>query len=169
MRVAVFVLSLCLISVQCGYHLLGTGSFLPSHIQKVYLPMFKNLTTRFDLDRKLTQGVIDELVIRGKVEIISTQEGADARLLGEITSFRVNPIGFSEGATADRYNISIVVKIVLRDLANNKVIFSHPNFIYQEDYEVPEGSDFESVETEAIDSVSEKFARSLVISMLEGF
>jgi hypothetical protein len=38
-----------------------------------------------------------------------------------------------------------------------------------EEYQGPTGSDFESVETEAIGKVAEKFARSLVINMLEGF
>lgn len=69
---------ICLWFVNCGYHLRGTGSFLPSHVKKVSIPMFKNMTTRFELDIKLTQGVIDELVARGKVEVVSGGEKADA-------------------------------------------------------------------------------------------
>jgi len=101
--------------------------------------MFKNRTTRFELDVKLTQKVIDELVSRGKVEITGDVQSADAILIGEILSFAASPI------------------------------FSNPYFVYQEEYEVPEGADFETVETEAIDKVAEKFARSLVITVLEGF
>ncbi len=131
--------------------------------------MFKNLTTRFELDLKLTQSVIDEMVARGKVEIIADMESADAVLLGEITSFRATPIAFSKAATADRYNIIVVAKIILKDLVNQKIIFSNNYYTYQEEYEVPEGTDFESVESEALDKVAEKFARSLVITILEGF
>jgi len=133
------------------------------------IPMFKNLTTRFELDLKLTQSVIDEMVARGKVEISGNMESADAVLIGEIISFSVTPIAFSKEATADRYNIAVVAKIVLRDLANQKIIFSNPNFQYLEEYEVPEGVDFETVESEALDKVAVKFARSLVSTILEGF
>lgn len=159
----------CLLLIQCGYHLRGTGSFLPEHIKKIHIPMFKNLSTRFELDLKLTQGVIDEFVTRGKVEITGDPEGADAVLQGEILSFYANPIAFSGEAAADRYNITIVAKIILRDLGKNRIVFSNPSFVYQGEYEVPQGSDFESVETQAIDEIAPKFARSVVITILEGF
>ena len=159
----------CLFLIHCGYHLRGTGSFLPSHIKKISIPMFKNQTARFELDVKLTQSVINELVARGKVEISADAKAADALLVGEITSFSVSPIAFSDKNTADRYNITIVAKVVLRDLASQKIIFSNPDFVYLEEYEVPQGTDFEAWETQAINKVAEKFARSLVITMLEGF
>jgi hypothetical protein len=162
-----FLFLVCLFFLHCGYHLRGTGSFLPPHIKRMNIPMFKNLTTRFELDLKLTQSVIDEIVARGKVEITGNMESADAILIGEIISFRVIPIAFSKEATADRYNITVVAKIILKDLANH--IFSNPNFQYLEEYEVPEGVDFETVESEALDKVAVKFARSLVSTILEGF
>lgn len=168
MKKVFLLLFTCLFFLHCGYHLRGTGSFLPTHIRKISIPMFKNLTTRFELDLKLTQSVIDEMVARGKVEIIADMESADAVLLGEITSFRANPIAFSKEATADRYNIIVVAKIILKDLVNQKIIFSNNYYTYQEEYEVPEETDFESVESEALDKVAEKFARSLVITILEG-
>jgi outer membrane lipopolysaccharide assembly protein LptE/RlpB len=159
----------CALAVQCGYHLRGTGSFLPTHIKKISIPMFKNETTRFELDVKLTQSVINELEARARLEVSADAAGADAVLSGDIVSFNVNPIAFSGQATADRYNIVIVAKIVLRDLVNQKTLFSNPSFNYIEEYEVPQGTDFESVETQAIDKVAEKFARSLVVNILEGF
>jgi len=131
--------------------------------------MFKNITTRFDLDVKLTQSVIDELVARGKVQVTRDSGNADAILLGEVVAFNVNPIAFSSQNTADRYNITIVAKIILRDRSNQKVVFSNPNFVYMEEYEVPAGTSYETWETQAINKVAEKFARSLVSTLLEGF
>jgi hypothetical protein len=160
---------ICLFVLRCGYHLSGTGSSLPEHIRTVSVPMFKNLTTRYELDLKMTQRVIDELVARGKVEIASEGESADALLLGEIQSFRAIPIAFSGESAADRYNIIIVTKIVMRDNVSRKVIYSNPSLVYQYEYGVPEGTDFESVESLAIEVVAERFARSLVSTILEGF
>jgi outer membrane lipopolysaccharide assembly protein LptE/RlpB len=153
----------------CGYHLRGTGSSLPPHIKKIQVPMFKNNTPRFELDVRLTQSVIDELVARGKVEITDDAESADAVLIGEISSFRVHPIAFSGTDTADRYNITIVARITVTDLVEGGVFFSNPNFVYKKEYEVEEGADFETVESEAIEEVAGNFARSLVIMILEGF
>jgi len=165
----ILLLSVCSLFLQCGYHLRGTGSSLPPHIKVISVPMFANRTTRFELDLKLTQGVIDEMIARGKVEITDEVDNADAILIGEILRFHANPIGFGEDATADRYSISIVAKVILRDTVQKKVIFSNSSFVYQGEYDVPEGVDFESLETEAIDEMAVKFARSLVVSILEGF
>ncbi len=161
--------AVCFLAVQCGYHLRGTGTFLPPGIKRVSVPMFKNFSTRYDLDVTLTQGVIDELVARGKVEITRDSEDADAILVGEISSFSVNPIGFSDQNTADRYNVMVVAKIVLRDLKDEKIIFSNPSYVYQEEYEVPQGTSYETWETEALGKIAEKFARSLISTLLEGF
>jgi len=167
---AVLLAGLILALAGCaGYRLRGTGGFLPSHIKTISVPMFKNLTTRFELDLKLTQSVINELVARGRVEVASDEARADAVLSGEILTFIVQPMAFSGEAAADRYNIVVVARVSLRDKANDRVIFSNPAYQYIEEYEVPQGSDFESMETEALNKVADKFARSLIIAILEGF
>jgi len=156
-------------STACGYRLRGTGSSLPPRIRTVSVPVFKNQTTRFELDVKLTRAVVNELVARGKVAISADPAAADAVLEGEITGFRAAPIAFSGANQADRYNITVTAKIVLKDRLSAEPLFSNPAFVYQQEYEVPPGTSFESLETEAIDKIAEKFARSLVVSILEGF
>jgi len=165
-----FLLLTSLCFINCGYHLRGTGSSLPEHINSINIPMFKNSTTRYQLDLKLTQSVINEMVSRGKVELSQDMVSSDAVLMGEIVAFNANPIGFSgQSTTADRYSITVVAKITLRDLSKKKVIYSNSSFVFQGEYEVPEGADFESRESEAIDEIAERFARSLVSQILEGF
>lgn len=169
MKKAPLILVLCGLTAACGYGLRGTGTFLPPHIKSMSIPMFKNETTRFQLDLKLTQAVLNEFLSRSKVEVAADAEKADAVLLGTIHYFSATPIALSSGGAADRYNITVVAKIVLRDKVKNQIIFSNPSFMYIGEYEVAQGADFESVETEAIDQIAEKFARSLVMTMLEGF
>lgn len=159
----------CLTLVGCGYRLLGTGSFPFPNIKIINIPLFKNYTTRFELDLKLTQGVINEFVKRGKVQVSQDAKTADAVLSGEILSFHVTPIAFSGQATADNYNIIIVTKIELKELATERVIYSNPSFVYQQEYKVPPDKDFESSQTEALGKIAELFARSLVMTILEGF
>jgi outer membrane lipopolysaccharide assembly protein LptE/RlpB len=165
----ILLAGVALAAAACGYHLRGTGSFLPSSIKTMSIPVFKNLTTRYELDIKLTRAVINEMVARGKVAITADPEKADAVLEGEIVSFLATPVGFTGQAQADRYTITVKAKIVLKDRAAEKPLFSNPSFIYVEQYQVPPGRDFESVQTEAIDKIAEMFARSLVATILEGF
>jgi outer membrane lipopolysaccharide assembly protein LptE/RlpB len=153
----------------CGYRLRGTGSSLPPQVRTMCIPMFKNLTTRFERDVKLTRAVINELVARGKVAVTGDAAASDAILEGEITSFSATPIGFSGGNQADKYNIIVTAKVTLKDRASAKILFANPGFVYQQEYDVPPGANFESMETEAIDKIASKFARSLVVSLLEGF
>ena len=163
------VLFLALVLVQCGYRLRGTGSFLPQNIKKICVPLFKNFTTRYELDQKLTSAVIDELVTRGKVEVTSDAQNADAVLTGEIVTFGVNPIAFTGDARADSYAITVAARIVLKNNKSQQTIFSNPYVSYQEEYNVPQGADFEALESDAINKVAVSFARALVITILEGF
>jgi len=156
----------------CGYRLRGTGNLrdvLPAHVKKIAIPVFKNQTTRFELDKNLTNAVIDEFVVRGKVEI-TTAAAADAVLTGEILVFNPSPVAFSPGkGTADRYMVTVVTKIELKDSKSQAVIYANPSFSYTEEYAVPQGQDFDSVQTEAIKKIAVKFARQLVLTIHEGF
>lgn len=153
----------------CGYHLRGLGSSLPPHIKRLSIPMFRNLTTRYELDLKLTQAVLNAFASRGRVDVVTGSERADAVLDGEISGFTATPIAFTDEAQADRYNITVKARIVLTDRVNRTILFSNPSFIYIQEYEVPPGTDFESIETEAIGKIAEKFAQSLVVAILESF
>jgi hypothetical protein len=170
-RWGVFAFLAGIFSTSCGYSLRGSGSFLPVHIKTIAIPMFKNATTRFELDLKLTQAVINEFVVRGKVSVVSDPENVDAVLEGEVTGFFVSPIAFSGsvGGSADRYSITISASVILRDVKTKTAIFSNPSYVYQTEYQVPQGSDFESSETDALVKIAELFARNLVIAILEGF
>ncbi len=156
-------------SAGCGYHLRGSGTFLPPSIRTLSIPVFRNLTTRYELDVKLTRAVIDEMVARARITIVPDAAKADAVLEGEVLSFNANPVAFNNQARADNYNITVVAKITLTERVTKKTIFSNPSFIYNQAYDVPQGRDFESVQTEALDLIAEKFARSLVATILEGF
>jgi hypothetical protein len=103
------------------------------------------------------------------VDVTSDAQNADAILTGEIVTFAVNPIAFTGDARADSYAITIAARIVLKDNKSQKILFSNPYVSYQEEYSVPQGSDFESLESGALKKAAESFARALVITILEGF
>ncbi|MCX6559332.1 MAG: LptE family protein [Candidatus Aminicenantes bacterium] len=166
---AVFIaMALMTLITACGYVLVGTGP-LPAGIKRVQVPLFENKTTRFELDLKLTRAVINEFVSRGSVEITTDAAKADAVLKGLITNYIVNPIAFSNQKTADRYDILVVADITLTDVRTGKIIYANPSYQYKTEYQVPQGADFESSESEALDVMAKLFARGLIVAILEGF
>jgi hypothetical protein len=157
-----------LFASACGYMLVGSGA-LPPGIRTIRVPVFENRTTRFELDIKLTRAVINELVSRGKIQVTTDADKADAVLEGRILDFIVNPIAFSNQRTADRYDVLVVVDVTLKETKSGRVIYANPSFNYKTDYQVPQGQDFESSETEALDNLAKLFARGLIVAILEGF
>lgn len=167
-RIAAAALA-ALMACGCGYKLRGTGSSLPPYIKSIAVPVFKNSTGRFELDVKLTRAVIDELVARGRVRMVAEPASADATLEGECTSFIAVPIGFAASGRADKFNVTVTASVVLREKVQGKIIYSNKSFKFIEEYDVPEGRSFEDVQSEAIDRLAPKFARSLIDSIMEGF
>ncbi|HOJ26925.1 MAG TPA: LptE family protein [Candidatus Saccharicenans sp.] len=153
----------------CGYQLRGRGSVWPPDMKRLCVPVFKNTSGRFELDVKLTRSVINELITRARVSIEPDQNKAQGLLVGEITSFKVQPIAFSSEGAASRYKITVVTSVVFTDLLTDQILFADDNFTYVDEYEVSAGLDYETMENQAIDRLVEKYARQLVVSLLEGF
>src|SRR5687767_2773495 len=78
-------------SAGCGYSLAGRGSFLPTYIQRIGVPLFLNHTPVYDIERKLTDRVRGELAGRGKYKVDPVETGVDAVLTGEITAVTLVP------------------------------------------------------------------------------
>jgi hypothetical protein len=170
-------LALCLafaaVLPSCGYGLVGRGGGFDPSIKKIGVPLFKDPTGRSNLDRKITQKVIEELLKRGKVDIVETIEGVDAIVEGEIVSYQVVPVGFSgeQGSTtASRYAITLTAKVKYYKPGVAEPIWQNDAFSFRDEYDL--GSDAASFfdrEDQGVDRLALAFARSLVAAMLEAF
>lgn len=171
-RPAAAALALALLVAQpgCGYTLVGRGAFLPEHIRVVAIPTFVNSTPRFELEVRVTDAVTREFVSRGNYRVVGQQQGADAVLLGEISSFTVTPIGLDRSEAADTWQVAIRARVTFTDLVANKVLFTNSSFTYQDQFEFPASSQGRvDIEVASIDEISGEFARAVVSSILEGF
>ena len=141
------------------------------------MPTFTNLTGKPALDQKITERVIEELLRRGRFDVVQERSGVDALVEGELTRYDARPVGFSaetgEGGTttqASRYSITLTAKIRYGKVGVPEPIWSNDAFQFRDEYEV--GSDpasFFDREEQAIDRLATSFARSLVAAMLEAF
>jgi len=159
----------------CGYSLSGRGSFLPASIKTIGVPLFKNSTSLFEIEQKVTDKVRAELAGRGRWTVNPTSDGADALLTGEITNAILAPAAFNEQQQATRLVLTIVSKVELRDVKANKVIWANPGMQFAETYEITTTSSgldpnaFLRNDANALERLSSEFARAVVRAMLEAF
>jgi outer membrane lipopolysaccharide assembly protein LptE/RlpB len=154
----------------CGYHLAGHGSTLPPTLTAIGIPVFVNKTSRPELEQRVTEHVIDEFTTRGRVKIRPGEEGADAVLQGTLYSYATTPVLINQQGRAQRYEILITARVVLKETKTDKVLWEDDHFLFKRQYDVAETSvTFVDQETIAIDQVATDFAQSVVTSILEGF
>lgn len=175
MKKALAIALLAVMSSGCGYALAGRGSSLPDYIRVIGVPLFKNATAIFDVDRIITERVRTELIGRGSYRVVPETAGVDALVEATITSVRLSPATFGENRQASRYNITITARVTFRDLRANKEIWSNPSVSFTDQYEITNESSaadaaaFFGQETNAVTRLASDFARTVVSAMLEAF
>lgn len=172
-RLAWVLIVVVLVLDGCGYHLVGTTSFLPEHLTILHVAPFENNTNRADMDQRLGEAVVAEWVRRRRFDLIDTVEGAHLVMRGTITSLRVAPVTFDEQGRATEFQMTLTAKIELFDVITEKepnVLWADRAFSRRTSYDVDVSAvDYFDRQIEAMDEVSREFARALVTNVLEGF
>jgi hypothetical protein len=157
----------------CGYSLSGRGSFLPPYIKVIGVPMFVNSTPVFDVEKRITDRVISELIGRGKYTVKQEATGVDGLLTGEISSITLAPAAFTADRQATRYALTLTAKIEFKDMKTNKILWSNPSMQFREEFDVTtdvaDPSAFFGQDANALERVATEFARSVVSAILESF
>ena len=160
----------------CGYALVGRGTSTDPSIKKIGVPTFKDATGKPALDQKITQKVIEELLKRGHFDVVPTATGVDAVVEGELVSYSVVPVGFSEEGAgvnrtqASRYGITLTARVKYSKTGEKEPIWASDSFTFRDEYDI--GADpatFFDREDQALDRLATSFARNLVAAMLEAF
>ncbi|MEN8222469.1 MAG: LptE family protein [Acidobacteriota bacterium] len=169
-RIITYILILVFLSVSagCGYKVSGSGKYLPQNLKTIAIPDFENKTTKAEAEQFVTFAIRDEFIKRSSMKLVNRTDIADALLEGEIVKFTVNPLSYSYIGSANQYTVSITLNVTFINLKNNTIIYKNKNMTFTEDYEIESG-DFFSQETEAIQKISEKFAKGIVSALLENY
>jgi len=168
--VAAAVTSLVLSS--CGYHLVGTTSFLPEDIQTLYVETFQNQTKWVDMDQRLMEALTLEWVRRGRLRLVDSPAKADVVLTGVIQRLAVIPVSYDDQGRANEYQMSLQTQVQLEDVrgADEEVLWEDRAFSRRTSYLVdPNAVNYFDRQNLAMDELSEVFAGALVTAVLEGF
>jgi hypothetical protein len=160
----------------CGYSLAGRGSFLPDYIKTIGVPVFQNDTRVFEVEQRLTEAVRREFIGRGKYRVVPDAAGADALLTGEIRTITLTPTSFDDQQRATRYAATVVIKVELRDLKTDKVLWENAALEFREEYDLATSAGgaadpiaFFGQASNALERLTSNFARTVVTAILEAF
>jgi len=158
----------------CGYALVGRGTVVDPTIKRIGVPLFRDSTGRAGLDQRITQKVIEELLKRGRFDVVQDRAGVDAVVEGELLRYDATPVGFSDAGAArtqaSRYAITLTARVRYAKVGQDEPIWANESFSFRDEYDV--GSDATTLlatEGPAVERLSTAFARSLVSAMLEAF
>jgi len=171
-RAAVALVLLCaaLAAADCGYALVGKGSSLPQSIRVIQFTTLENRTPRVQVEQRFSEAIARELASRGRFKVQSGGDGADAELSGTVLAFDLYPVAFDSQGRATDYQVRVTARVALKALPEGKAIWENPAFTFRDNYQFSEtAASYADLENNAIDRVADRFAQSLVTSMLEGF
>jgi len=167
---AAFLAAVLLAAGGCGYALVGKASSLPDNIKVVEFTTLENRTSRVELEQRFSAAINRELVSRGRFRVQASPQGADAELSGAMLAFDLYPVAFDAQGRATNYQVRATARVSLKTLPEGKPIWENPAFTFRDNYEFSaSAATYTDLENDAIDRVADRFAQSLVTSMLEGF
>jgi hypothetical protein len=158
----------------CGYGLAGRTVSLPDHVKVIAVTMLNNRTAQPGLDQILTDAIRTELRGRGRWRIVpdANAPDVDAVVSGNVTGIVLSPIALNQGQ-ATRVALTVSASVELKDVRNNKVIWSN-TVVASDEYPIAPGTNTNDVaqfirqNQDAYLRLSGKFGRTAVSAMLEG-
>jgi outer membrane lipopolysaccharide assembly protein LptE/RlpB len=166
-----FTLALCLFSLGCGYHTVGSSVQLPQNIRTIAIPGFVSQSQTFRVEQLLTDAVVREFDARTQYHVIhDAHADADAILRATVLSASATPLAYdSQTGRAASALITVSIQVKLTD-RQGKVLFDNPSYLFHEQYEISRDlPSFFQEDSPAVDRLSRDFARTLVANILEAY
>jgi len=158
-RAGALALAAAVLLGGCGYTVRGT---LPSHIQTVSVPIFKNHTREPAVESLITRAVVEAFSTNGRLKVVGRSQ-ADAVLDGEIISYNIASIAFDQDANVRLYRLTVTVNLRMRDVKRNAMLFEQTGVQEQADFRVQSAvSQTISREETALRTAATEIGRAIV-------
>jgi len=160
-----------LVVLGCGYHVAGHASQLPAEWTDIAVPAFKNDTTTYRIEQRMTEAVIREFITRTKYRVVQDPKSADAVLHGEVLSIETDPVLF-QATTGEVTTMLVTVhtKVELIDNKTEKPVYKNDDMVFRDEYQIStDVKSFFQEQDPALDRMSRDLASHLVSNVLENF
>ena len=164
-NIIVLFLSLAVINFGCGSYSF-TGSSVPSHLKTISIPVAQDKSPAAipGLRELLTDNLIQKFINDNSLQV-SGMTGSDASLDCVITSVTDAPAIVSAGDQISARKVTIIVKVVYKDLVMKKTVFDK-NFTGYGEY-VP--AQTENKRQQAIEIAVNYIAEDILLAVVSGW
>ncbi|MBT5469025.1 MAG: LptE family protein [Nitrospina sp.] len=159
---------LCFLFSGCGYHLVGTGNTLPSHLKTIFIPVFENSSSQPEIHRELTSAILQSFITDGRLKV-EKKNDADLVMAGNLSYYDTRAASFSSQDLASEIIIELQVEIEVTDQVKNK-LFMKKTLKTQWDYKsTSEIANTESARLEALEEAYKDLGNRLVSLIIDQF
>ncbi len=159
-----FITCLILVVAGCGVYSFSSGG--KSSIKTIAITQFENKTIESGLSGRMTDLVVDAFIANGSMKVVS-ESGAEAILVGVLTSYQRNPYTFDESDNVSQYVVKLVFDVTLKKGDVEENIWSETFYsegYYSTDVALTEDSEVKvaTTEEEAQAQAVEKLVQDII-------
>ena len=152
----------------CGYHLVGTGSSLPSHLKTLFIPLFANSSSEPEIHRELTSAIINSFITDGRLKIVR-KGNSDMVMKGSLFYYDLRAASFTSSDFASDYIVKLGVEVEVIDKVNDKLYIKN-KFPIKWDYRATSDIvDTESARLAALEEAYKELGNRLVSLLIDQF
>ena len=96
-------------------------------LEKLAIPIFKNRTNQPDIENIITQKLVQDFLVDGRMGIVDKEE-ANIVLQGTVVKYILEPLLFDINDTPQQYKLRIILRIALKNVKAGKTLWSEDNF-----------------------------------------
>jgi hypothetical protein len=125
-RIAHCALLVALFTGCSKYYYNPAPQVLPQYISKIAVRPFANHTQQWGIEDKLTLAVQTKFNLDGRFRI-TTEDQADGVVIGDITKYILEPLGYDQNHIPTVYKLWILVNVTFYDKIKNQSLWTEPN------------------------------------------
>jgi len=169
MKLSALLILLCCCLSGCGYHFSGGSGVLPAEIEKLYVPLFVNLTAEPQLEQRLTTRVSEVFSRNSEIIQVEKIQFADAVLLGTINDYHSQALAYDRNDAIGMYRATMSVNVFLRKIDTKETVWEK-NVRWSQEYRAEEDKGAqEDFERQAIEEVSLRLAEEIYYQLFDAF
>ena len=158
----------CFLFSGCGYHLVGMGSSLPSHLKTISIPVFKNTSSQPEIHRELTSAVLKSFISDGRLKV-ARKGDADLIMDATLIYYQKRNVAFGSQDLVSNIIVEVEIELKVTDQIKNK-IYMEEKLKTQWDYKsTSDVAATERARLKALDLGFQDLGRRLVSLLIDQF
>jgi hypothetical protein len=147
----------------CGYTY--ANSRLSDDYTTIAVPAFKNKSFEPDIQILVTNLLIRELQVDGRLRIVDDPTSADLILTGDVTGFEAQAVSLNTSDNIGQFKITILASASLKEAQTGKILWEKSGLRGADFYQTQGGRTRE----EGLEEASENLVETIIFKSFDGY